>query len=69
MASNQSTYCDDDSLLPGQEIPRVVRKTKTDYFLNMIPPLDPIPSQINPIQSITIYTSNIDYYYGHFAYA
>jgi hypothetical protein len=65
MTLNQSTFCDDDSLFPGQEIPGIFRKLKTDYFLHKNPPLGPLRSQINPIQSITSYASNMDYYIDH----
>jgi hypothetical protein len=68
MALNQSTCCDDYFLLPGQEIPHIFRKPKTVYFLHKSPPLDTPLSQMNPIQSITSYASNLDYYYGHFIY-
>jgi len=60
MALNQSACYDDDSLLTGQEIPRIFRKPKTDYFLHKNHPLDPLPSQTNPVQSITSYASNTD---------
>lgn len=60
MALNQSTCCDDDTLFPGQEIPRIFRKPKTDYFLHKSPPVDPLRSQMDPIQSIESYVSNTD---------
>jgi hypothetical protein len=60
MTLNQSTCCDDDTLLPGQEIPRIFRKPKIYYFLHKSPPVDPLRSQMNPIQSIKSYASNTD---------
>lgn len=47
---------------------RVIRKPKSDFVEKCLP-LVPVPSQLNPIESITSYASIMHYLYAHFVHA
>jgi hypothetical protein len=48
---------------PTQELPGILRNPKVHYRVYKIPPLVPIPSQINPIYTIQSYLSKINFKY------